>query len=156
MTTKKLLRSKRHGDVGQAASGNVRLQGMTRARIESPGTSKVPGVRPQLRIRIPLNATTAMGPGKADLLEHIAETGSISAAARLMRMSYKRAWTLVDDMNRSFKTSLVVSASGGLRGGGATLTATGKRVLMLYRTIEEKCAGGVRRELTALARLTGQ
>ncbi len=72
-----------------------------------------------------------------------------------MRMSYKRAWTLVDDMNRSFKTPLVVSATGGPGGGGAILSATGKRVLMLYRTIEAKCVGGVRRELTALARLTG-
>ena len=76
-----------------------------------------------------------MGPGKADLLEAIAATGSISAAARSMRMSYRRAWLLVDTMNECFKTRLVITAKGGADGGGAALTPIGRLVLRKYRTL---------------------
>jgi len=78
----------------------------------------------------------AMGPGKADLLEAIAAAGSISAAGRAMNMSYRRAWQLVDMMNRSFAAPLVHSAAGGQHGGGARLTDMGKAVLERYRAME--------------------
>lgn len=78
----------------------------------------------------------AFGPGKAELLLAIAETGSISAAARKMNMSYRRAWLLVDTMNRCFKSPLVSSVAGGNLGGGACLTTTGKEVLSRYQALQ--------------------
>lgn len=78
-----------------------------------------------------------LGPGKADLLERIRDTGSIAAAGRSMSMSYKRAWMLVEQMNKAFRDPLVVSTRGGQKGGGATLTATGADVLANYRKLEE-------------------
>lgn len=74
-----------------------------------------------------------LGPGKAELLERIAATGSISAAGRQMDMSYKRAWSLVEEMNAAFAEQLVSSVRGGPGGGGAQLTEAGERVLRLYR-----------------------
>lgn len=79
-----------------------------------------------------------MGPGKAELLELIEATGSISAAGRAMGMSYKRAWQLVDTMNAMFRAPLVVSSRGGAQGGGAVLTQDGRIVLAQYRALEEK------------------
>jgi molybdate transport system regulatory protein len=106
---------------------------------------------PPVRIRINLGAA-AFGPGKADLLEQIAETGSISAAARKMRMSYKRAWQLVGEMNRMFAQPLIEAAPGGAHGGGATLTALGVRIAAAYRSIQKKVPVAARRELALLAR----
>jgi len=90
-----------------------------------------------LRIRIVFGRETMLGPGKADLLERIRETGSIAAAGRAMSMSYKRAWTLVEDMNGAFRDPLVESSRGGARGGGARLTEAGEAVLAHYRKLEE-------------------
>ncbi|HEY0212562.1 MAG TPA: LysR family transcriptional regulator [Paenirhodobacter sp.] len=75
------------------------------------------------------------GPGKADLLEAIDAEGSISAAGRRMGMSYKRAWSLVEEMNTAFETPLISSARGGAHGGGAHLTAAGRAVLTDYRAL---------------------
>lgn len=77
-----------------------------------------------------------IGPGRAELMERIKATGSISAAGRAMGMSYRRAWTLVDTLNASFQTPLIESVRGGAGGGGARLTETGLRVLDHYRRIE--------------------
>lgn len=90
----------------------------------------------RLTVRLLRDDEVAMGPGKADLLEAIRTTGSISAAARAMNMSYRRAWLLVDVMNRCFKEPLVHSAAGGQKGGGAQVTVAGERALELYRAIE--------------------
>jgi molybdate transport system regulatory protein len=106
---------------------------------------------PPVQIRVKLGVA-AFGPGKADLLEKIAETGSISAAARQMRMSYKRAWQLVDEMNRMFTKPLIEAAPGGAHGGGATLTPFGARIAAAYRNIQEKLPLAARRELALLAR----
>ena len=111
---------------------------------------------PRLQIRVRLGTTPAFGPGKAELLEHIAATGSISAAARKMRMSYKRAWQLVDDMNHCFRTPLVQTAAGGIRGGGASLTATGAQVLACYRTLQDKAAAAAKLQLATLSRLSAR
>lgn len=95
---------------------------------------------PRLRLRILFGADAMLGPGKADLLERIRETGSISAAGRSMSMSYRRAWSLVEEMNRAFSDPLVESTRGGAKGGGARLTAAGETVLAHYRKLEEIAA----------------
>jgi molybdate transport system regulatory protein len=106
-----------------------------------------------LRLRLLLGNGRALGPGKADLLEGIAANGSIAAAGRALSMSYKRAWQLVEDLNRSFKSPLVRTSKGGGHGGGAELTATGRAVLGLYRAIERKSQTAAAKELRALQRL---
>jgi molybdate transport system regulatory protein len=99
------------------------------------------GLRLRAQLRIMLDTEIAMGPGKADLLEAIRDTGSISGAGKQMGMSYRRAWLLVDSMNRCFKTSLVDTATGGNQGGGARLTEQGETVLAHYRELERAVAG---------------
>jgi molybdate transport system regulatory protein len=90
------------------------------------------------RWRVSAGKNIAVGPGKVDLLELIAETGSISKAASKMGMSYMRAWSLVKTMNESFKSPVLIAERGGRDRGGATLTDTGKAVLKLYRQIEKE------------------
>jgi molybdate transport system regulatory protein len=107
-----------------------------------------------LRLRLLLGNGRAFGPGKADLLEGIAAQGSIAAAGRALGMSYKRAWQLVEDVNRSFGSRLVAASKGGDKGGGAALTEAGRRVLDLYRAIETKSRRAALKELEALHRLT--
>jgi molybdate transport system regulatory protein len=96
-------------------------------------------------MRILSGNEVALGPGKADLLELIGETGSIRQAAERMGMSYMRAWTLIKTMNACFPQPLVVGSRGGRNHGGAGLTQTGKTALRLYRGLEAQsikaCAG---------------
>jgi len=89
----------------------------------------------RLSIRIDLGENARLGPGKVTLLEQIAATGSISAAARAMEMSYKRAWDLVEELNGIFDTPLVLSQSGGKKGGGASLTELGTAVVGHYNAV---------------------
>ena len=89
---------------------------------------------PVLRISFPHE--DRLGRGKMELLEHIRETGSISAAGRAMDMSYRRAWLLVSDMNRMFKQPVVESQRGGQKGGGAALTPFGEELLACFRRME--------------------
>jgi molybdate transport system regulatory protein len=93
-----------------------------------------PLLRAQLRLM--LGDEIAFGPGKADLLDAIQDTGSISGAGKKMGMSYRRAWLLVDAMNRCFQQPLVDTAKGGSQGGGAQLTDLGKKILQEYREIQ--------------------
>ena len=90
----------------------------------------------KLKIMLFCGAHTAMGPGKAELLEAILREGSISAGARAMGMSYRRAWLLVDTMNRSWTNPLVETSVGGGGRGGARLTPFGEEVLKAYRALE--------------------
>lgn len=90
----------------------------------------------KLAVRVFVDDTIALGPGKLSLLESIAQNGSISAAARAMGMSYARAWRLVDDMNRCFKQPLVITASGGKHGGGARVTDEGRQMLLVFREMQ--------------------
>jgi molybdate transport system regulatory protein len=90
------------------------------------------------QLRVMLGDEIAFGPGKADLLEAIRETGSISGAGKKMGMSYRRAWLLVDAMNRCFQQPVVDAAKGGANGGGTQLTALGKQVLEHYRTLQKE------------------
>lgn len=105
------------------------------------------------RLRILLGEAIALGPGKAALLAAIAQTGSISAAARAMGMSYRRAWTLVDEMNRAFRAPLVASEAGGRRGGGAVVTPLGNDVLARYRRMEAVARRALVVEISAFRRL---
>ena len=95
-----------------------------------------PHALPQLQIRIQLGGKARFGPGKAQLLEAIRDTGSIAAAGQSMAMSYKRAWSLVEEMNRLFAAPLVISTRGGTKGGGADLTENGTLILQHYRAVE--------------------
>ena len=108
-------------------------------------------LRPQIRIMF--RKAIAMGPGKADLLQAIGETGSISAAARRMTMSYRRAWLLVDTMNQCFDGPLVETATGGNHGGGARITELGQEVLRRYRAMDAKASAAVSKEIVAFTRL---
>jgi molybdate transport system regulatory protein len=105
---------------------------------------------PKLVIRVELSDTTAIGPGKIRLLEHIDETGSISAAGRAMSMSYRRAWLLVDDLNRHFREPVTTAGSGGKGGGGATLTPFGRDLVRQYRDIEAQALAASARHLATL------
>lgn len=108
---------------------------------------------PSLRLRLHLGRSVMIGPGKADLLAAVAATGSITAAGRSMGMSYKRAWLLVDTMNRCFRKPLVIAAKGGTGGGHARLTPAGERVLILYRHIEAQAASACADDMQELASL---
>jgi molybdate transport system regulatory protein len=103
------------------------------------------------RLRVVLGPGIALGPGKADLLEAIAETGSISAAGRQLKMSYRRAWLLVEELNGSFQSALVAADKGGAHGGGARLTDLGARVLKHFRSMERKTHKAIAADLTALS-----
>jgi molybdate transport system regulatory protein len=111
------------------------------------------GKLPKPQIRIMFRKAIAMGPGKAELLRAIERTGSISAAARDMEMSYRRAWLLVDTMNQSFRQPLVTTETGGQRGGGATVTEFGQDVLRRYVEMEAKAASAVEREMAEFLKL---
>jgi molybdate transport system regulatory protein len=92
----------------------------------------------QPRFRVMRGREVAIGPGKAELLEHVLRAGSIKEAAKLMGMSYMRAWLLVKTMERCFKQPLLKVARGGAKHGGAELTPNGRRVLELYRKMERE------------------
>jgi molybdate transport system regulatory protein len=107
--------------------------------------------KPRLSLRIDFGNDHAIGPGKIHLLELIDTQGSISAAARAMGMSYRRAWVLVDELNHAFKSPVVISETGGSGGGGAKLTKEGKQISNLFRQLEAGTAQAFAAELTELA-----
>jgi len=109
---------------------------------------------PQLIVRIKLGGDGSFGPGKAELLERIDRLGSISAAARAMRMSYRQAWMLLDTMNQAFQGPLVETSQGGPRGGGAAVTPLGKRILAYCRALQRKAAKSAHADLEAILGLT--
>ena len=88
-----------------------------------------------------------MGPGKAELVERIDRTGSISAAARGMGMSYRRAWQLVEALNEAFREPVVETAIGGRRGGGAQVTRFGERLVARFRAMERKASSAIAADL---------
>jgi molybdate transport system regulatory protein len=107
--------------------------------------------RLKLHIRIIAGEALLMGWGRADLLSLIAETGSIAAAGRRMKMSYKRAWALVEAMNATFRAPVVATAKGGAGGGGAHLTDLGREILTAYRAVEDAAAQAGAGALAALS-----
>jgi len=104
-----------------------------------------------LKLRIRLCSFAAMGPGKADLLEAVGRCGSITAAAKDQGMSYRRAWLLIDEINRALNTPVLATSVGG-----ATLTETGRELIALYRRIEAKAEAAVADELERLAELVAE
>jgi molybdate transport system regulatory protein len=110
-------------------------------------------MQPKATLRIALAPGFAIGPGKIALLEAIGKTGSITHAARLLAMSYRRAWLLVDDLNRGFKADLVTTSMGGAHGGGAKLTRMGRDVARRYRAIGKTLDKDAEPHLKALAGL---
>ncbi len=107
----------------------------------------------QFRVRLYRDDDIALGPGKVRLLEMIDEAGSISAAARELGMSYRRAWQLVEEMNRSLVEPAVATAKGGVKGGGAGLTTTGRTIVRSYRAMEEAARRAAATEIDTLTRL---
>ena len=108
-------------------------------------------VRPRIRV-VDDEGTIVIGPGKADLLDAIARTGSIRAAAGELGMSYMRAWTLVRTMNAAFRSPLVEKERGGSDQGGAQLSDRGRKVLELYRSMEERAEAAIAGEWKKLRR----
>jgi molybdate transport system regulatory protein len=119
------------------------------ARMQRPAQGPATIIRP----RIALGAACSLGPGKIDLLRAVAEGGSISAAARSLGLSYKRAWLLIDTLNRGFGRPVVDRSVGGRGGGGARLTPLGLALLRHYDAIEAACQHAAAAELAALRKL---
>lgn len=99
--------------------------------------------RRTLALRLALSERVALGPGKADLLAAIRETGSIAAAGRRLGMSYQRAHDLVSALNEDFESPLVEATAGGIKGGGARLSALGEEILATYRALEQEAAAAI-------------
>ncbi len=114
--------------------------------------------RPQTRFRFRITAgdTIAIGPGKIALLEAVAQTGSITTAAKSLDMSYRRAWLLLDELNRALKSPAVDSSKGGQNGGGTALTATGEQLIATYRQIEKTAEKACAAEIRQLVKLLGR
>lgn len=104
----------------------------------------------KLSLRIHFSPGGALGPGKIRLLELIDETGSISAAGRAMDMSYRRAWLLLDELNHLFTEPVAHTLMGGRAGGGAVLTALGKRIIRHYRAMESEAHQALAKHLGAM------
>ncbi len=118
-----------------------------------PRSPEAANVGDRLSIRLDLATGARIGPGKVAVLEEIARSGSLSAAGRVLRMSYRRTWELVEELNRSLGTPVVETAAGGSGGGGSVLTEAGKAVIARYRAIEMDAALAARKHLLALSRV---
>jgi molybdate transport system regulatory protein len=105
-----------------------------------------------LTLRVMGERAPAMGPGKAELIERIAQTGSISAAARAMGMSYRRAWQLVEALNRDYRERVIDTATGGKRGGGARVTPFGQQIVARFRAMEDKASAAIASDLRRFQR----
>jgi molybdate transport system regulatory protein len=111
------------------------------------------GIRVKFRLRITKGEDIAIGPGKIDLLEAVAATGSITGAARQLGMSYRRAWLLIDTMNRCLRGPVTQAEAGGQRGGGTSLTPLGAELVRRYRSIEAAAAKAGAADIRALLAL---
>lgn len=123
------------------------------SRKKTAGAAADPALDVRFRLRIARGATVAIGPGKVALLAAIRDEGSISAAARRLGMSYRRAWLLIDELNRSLVAPATCSGQGGQHGGGSALTPIGERVLALYREIDERAAAAATAQIAELTTL---
>ncbi len=104
----------------------------------------------RLTVRVDFGSDRALGPGKIRLLEAVRNCGSISQAGRSLDMSYRRAWLLIDDMNRCFREPVVAAQPGGAQGGGAALTAFGEELIQKYRAIETQAMAAAKQQLRDL------
>ncbi len=129
--------------------------------METQEKTQLAPVEPQPEVRFPHahhrhGEIDALGPGKVALLEAVREHGSISAAARSLNMSYRRAWLLMDELNRALKSPAAISGPGGQNGGGSTLTPVGEEIIRLYRGIEKRAYKAASEQIDALTRLLGR
>ena len=104
----------------------------------------------RLTVRVDFGSERVLGPGKIRLLEEIGRSGSISQAGRSLKMSYRRAWLLVDDLNRCFRSPVVTTQPGGAHGGGAVLTALGQQLIKEYRSIVARAMAATEPQLRGL------
>ena len=132
---------------------NLRLTKVLPWRCSLPDIAGAFMTDNRLSIRIDLTNGDRIGPGKIALLEAIKSAGSISAAARQLGMSYRRAWLLVEEINQSLREPAVAAATGGKQGGGAALTPVGEEVITLYRAIERAAHSSTAKEFRAVDRL---
>jgi molybdate transport system regulatory protein len=123
--------------------------------VSAPVRRAAHRIKPVARFRMRINAgdVIAIGPGKISLLEAIEETGSITAAAKHLDMSYRRAWLLLDELNRCLRKPAVDSAKGGTHGGGSEVTATGRQIIALYRSVEETASKACQADIAQLMAL---
>lgn len=124
------------------------------ARSKSSSSPGSPQLR--FRLRVTRGDEIAVGPGKVALLEAIREHGSITVAARNIGMSYRRAWLLLDEMNRLMRKPLTASAQGGQRGGGSVVTPEGEKLIELYRQIEERAQQACSLEIAQLLKMVAR
>lgn len=126
-------------------------------RMTKPANEKKTSLntQPEVRFRMRIQQADAivLGPGKVALLEAVKEHGSISAAARSLAMSYRRAWLLMDELNRSLKSPATVSEHGGQSGGGSLLTPVGEEIIRLYRDIETQAYAACSAQIATLTNL---
>ena len=138
------------------ASSTSRRGAKTAAKRAPKKPAAQPAPTARFRLRVTTGDEIAIGPGKISLLEAIGETGSLTAAARQIGMSYRRAWLLLDLLNRSLERPAVTSAKGGEHGGGSELTGVGRKLIGLYRGIEatagQACADEIKQMIGLLAR----
>jgi molybdate transport system regulatory protein len=115
-----------------------------------------PKPQARFRLRITQGERVAVGPGKIALLEAIREQRSITAAAKSLDISYRRAWVMLDELNGALKRPAVTTATGGRHGGGTALTPVGEEIVERYRRIEHTAAQACAADLRALMALLGQ
>jgi molybdate transport system regulatory protein len=125
-----------------------------KAPVKAPVTARTK-TRPEVRFRMRIrkDGAVALGPGKVELLEAVREHGSISAAARSLDMSYRRAWLLIDELNQSLRSPATVSEQGGQSGGGCVLTLVGENIVRLYRDVEAQAEKACATQIAELIRL---
>ncbi|MFM0505700.1 LysR family transcriptional regulator [Paraburkholderia caffeinilytica] len=124
-----------------------------KTKLGSAAQSAKPRPEVRFRMRIRSGDAVALGPGKVELLEAVREYGSISAAARSLGMSYRRAWLLIDELNRSLKAPATHSEQGGQSGGGCTLTPVGETIIRLYRDVEVEAQRSCAKQIAELTRM---
>lgn len=124
--------------------------------MAKPKKAPVAEARDRLSIRVDLASGVRIGPGKIAVLEEIARSGSISAAGRALRMSYRRTWELVEDLNRGLGSPVVATTAGGSGGGGTSLTPVGAAVVERYRAIEADAEAAARKHIDAINRVCNE
>ena len=107
----------------------------------------------EIKLRIQIGKFAQFGPGKVNLMEAIEKTGSISAAAKKIGMSYRKAWKLINDLNRISKSKMVITSIGGKGSGGTELTVTGKKFVDLFRKMEGKTLVAIKNEKIELEKI---
>ena len=136
-------------------SARIPRKPATQLAQATPGASRPRATPPVFRFRMRVTAgdAIAIGPGKIALLEAIDQTGSITAAAKALDMSYRRAWLMLDALNASLRAPAVDSAKGGQNGGGSALTDAGRELIALYRRIESTAATTCRSDIQQLMKM---